>query len=110
MRVWYNGAERFVSNTKKWHWDIIGPTSGSKPSAGPVASWTMYGRLRQTQRAVEAYREAIRLNPNHADAWFNPGIEYAIPGNRAKVMEVYEQLKPLDSDAASVFFNKVVLP
>ena len=69
-----------------------------------------YGWLKQTTQAIEAYQQALRINPEHAKAWFNLGVVYRISGQTSKVMEAHRQLKRLDPALADRFFNDFVLP
>jgi tetratricopeptide (TPR) repeat protein len=65
-----------------------------------------YYKLRRLDQAVEAYSEAIRLKPEFKTAWYNFGVAYAAQGNRAKVMETYNNLQTLDKSVADEFFRK----
>jgi tetratricopeptide (TPR) repeat protein len=47
-------------------------------------------------RAMSAYREAARLEPEFARAWFELGAAYIRLGERDEVLVVLERLKKLD--------------
>jgi DNA-binding SARP family transcriptional activator len=50
------------------------------------------------------------LKPKDAHAWYGLGKTYAACGERARVIEVYQKLKGLDSGLADDFFRRYVLP
>jgi tetratricopeptide (TPR) repeat protein len=60
--------------------------------------------------AVSALREAVRLKPDLAEAWYNLGIAYRQQGDRSRLLEVYQQLRILNPTLADEFFRKVVRP
>ena len=60
--------------------------------------------------AVEAYRKAVALQPENADAWYNLGVDYAILGERDRIREIYQTLRRLDSSRAERYFNTYILP
>jgi len=69
-------------------------------------AWAMlgeaYGWLEQTTKAIEAYQQALRINPESAEAWNNLGVEYAQAGQTAKAIEAHQQalrINPEDADA-----------
>ena len=51
---------------------------------------------KQYADAVNAYRAAILLRPNFAQARLNLGLTYAAAGNRRAAMEEYNQLRQID--------------
>ena len=57
-------------------------------------------------KAVEAFREALRINPEYAKAWFGLGLAYRESGQSERVREVYERLKAIDPAAAEEFLKK----
>lgn len=59
---------------------------------------------------MEAFQQALRLDPEYAKAWYGLGLAYAVMGHRDQVMEVYRRLKGLDAALAEEFFQKTVLP
>jgi tetratricopeptide (TPR) repeat protein len=69
-----------------------------------------YGGQRQIEDAIAAFREALRLKPDYAEAWYGLGVSHALKGDRQQVREVYQQLKTLDPSMADEFFRKFVLP
>ena len=61
-----------------------------------------YGKFKDRKKAIESYKEAIRLNPNDPDAQYNLGIIYGEMGNYPQALELFKEtirLKPDDADA-----------
>ena len=56
----------------------------------------------QSQRAIEEYDKAIRLNPEHAGAYFNRGIAYRELGRKTEAVADFEKLITLTDDAQQV--------
>ena len=61
------------------------------------------------ERKIEELKQAIRINPDFADAHFNLGLAYVLSNDRASALEQYEILKSLDPDPemANVLFNEI---
>lgn len=55
-----------------------------------------------TEQAIEAYKQAVRINPQDVDAWDNLGANYAEAGNNVLAIKAYKQvvrIKPQDAGA-----------
>jgi len=50
-----------------------------------------YGYLNRYNDAVEAYRQAIKINPENADAWHNLGVAYYKLNRYNDAIEAYRQ-------------------
>jgi cytochrome c-type biogenesis protein CcmH/NrfG len=50
-----------------------------------------YGESNQPDKAISAYREAVRLDPEHADAWGNLGAAYTGAQQLDKAIEALQQ-------------------
>jgi len=68
--------------------------------------WALRGHLEgeagKHEQAVQAYREAIRLKPDLADAWYNLGIAYRKVGQYQQAVQAYREairLRPDDAEA-----------
>ena len=71
-----------AGKTGQWRWKKprIGRVCWPIAAAGPRPSratmpgtglGVAYGKLGRHQEAIEAYREALRLEPDNADVWYN---------------------------------------
>ncbi len=69
-----------------------------------------YTGLNQLDQANKNYREALRINPEYANAWYGLGITYYRQGKRDKVREIYQTLRKLDPAKAEQYFNTLILP
>lgn len=59
----------------------------------------------QTDRAKEAYREAIRLKPDYADVYYNLGVVMAEQGGSAEAMKDYRRAIEIDPDYSAAYYN-----
>jgi tetratricopeptide (TPR) repeat protein len=70
-----------------------------------AAAWSYLGLARQRQHrygpAVEAYEEAIRLEPRMANARFNLGVAFLQLGDFNGAADAYRGLQPLDPQFAA---------
>jgi len=58
--------------------------------------------------AIEAYSEAIRLDPEYAIAWFNKGTALVDQGNYTEAIEALDEAIRLDPEFAEAWDNKGV--
>ena len=54
----------------------------------------LYG-FKQYEEAIAAYDQAIRLNPNYADAYNNKGLALDQFGRKREAQQAYEKAKQL---------------
>ena len=66
-----------------------------------------YGDLGRTSEAIEAYKAAIRINPDDAKAHFNLGLSYLIVANKSAALDEYKILKDIDRESANKLFNLI---
>jgi tetratricopeptide (TPR) repeat protein len=59
----------------------------------------------QYHQAIEAYREAVRLNPKYTDAWNNLGAVYQKAGLSAKAIDALRSAAQAQPDNAVVWYN-----
>jgi cytochrome c-type biogenesis protein CcmH/NrfG len=52
---------------------------------------------------VEAYREALRLKPDDAEAWYNLGVSYGKLGRCQEAVEAYREALRLKPDFAEAW-------
>ena len=69
-----------------------------------------YGKLGRYREAIEAYREALHLKPDNADAWAKLAIIYARSGNRSAALEAVKELRRYDPKRAERVFDLIVKP
>ena len=68
------------------------------------------GKSGRNQKAIDAYKQAIRIKPYHVKAHYNLGLTYFDLNNRGGVFEEYEILVTLDEKLASgllILYNKL---
>jgi tetratricopeptide (TPR) repeat protein len=66
-----------------------------------------YSKLRRYREAIEAYKEAIRIKPDFAEAHYNLGLTYLILGDKGSALDEYRILKDLDKDLANKLFTLI---
>ena len=66
-----------------------------------------YGGLGDIKAEVEAFKQAIRVNPDFAPAHYNMGIIYLNNSDKAAALEEYKILKELDPDMAEMLFKNI---
>ena len=59
----------------------------------------------ETAKAIEAYKQALRINPEYAGAWYNLGIDYYDANQTAKAIEAFQQALRINSDDAASLYN-----
>ena len=64
-----------------------------------------YRGLDRDAEAVEAYKEAIRLEPDNASAHFGLGLTHLMSGNRGAALDEYRTLRKLDRELAESLFK-----
>ena len=64
--------------------------------------------MKQYLQAMNAFQQALLINPEFALAWYNMGEIYYFTGERPKVMEIYTKLLVLDADIASLYYNDFI--
>ncbi len=60
------------------------------------------------EEKIEAYKQAIRINPDDADAHFNLGNAYGSSGMYKEEIEAYKQAIRIDPDFAYAPQNKIL--
>ncbi|MEH2141171.1 tetratricopeptide repeat protein [Nostoc sp.] len=60
------------------------------------------------QGAVAAYIEAIRLNPNYAEAYNNQGGVRADLGDQKGAIEDYNQALRINPNLAQAYYNRCI--
>lgn len=66
-----------------------------------------YGGLDKSSQEMEAFKQAIRVDPDFAPAHYNMGIIYLNTGDKAAALEEYKILKVLDQNMAEILFERI---
>jgi tetratricopeptide (TPR) repeat protein len=61
-----------------------------------------YGKLGRYTEAIEAFKQAIRINPDYADAYFNLGVVYVKLGRYTEAIETFKQAIRINPDFAEL--------
>ncbi|MBC7162892.1 MAG: serine protease [Immundisolibacter sp.] len=64
-----------------------------------------YGQAGQTTKAIEAFQQALRINPEQAEAWNNLGVVYRQAGQTAKAIEAFQQALRINPEHAKAWNN-----
>ncbi|HXG67773.1 MAG TPA: tetratricopeptide repeat protein [Blastocatellia bacterium] len=57
------------------------------------------------EKAIEAYRQALQLNPDSTDAWYHLGMAYSSLGRYKEAVEAYSRAIRRKPDYAAAHFN-----
>ena len=63
------------------------------------------GNLGHDAQAIDAYRQALRINPQDADAWNNLGFSYIGAGQYAQAIEACRQALQINPQNADAWYN-----
>ena len=64
-----------------------------------------YLNLGKLEEAIIAYQQAIQIDPNHANAYFNLGLAYGRQGQLEQAIAAYQQAIQIDPNDADVYTN-----
>ncbi len=103
--VWLNKAVA-LEEKQDWPGLLAHSKKWGKARPGDADAWynlgVAYGDLNQPDKAIEAFREALRINPKHVNAWKNLGVAYGKLKQTDKAIEAYREalrINPEDADA-----------
>ena len=74
------------------------------PTPG-TTSGSLTSNLKRYDDAIEAYRQALRINPENADAWNNLGIAYNNLKRYDDAIEAYRQALRINPEYANAWYN-----
>ncbi len=98
-----------LENRKNWPALLEHTLRWTKAQPGNGAAWfglgSAYDKDGQFVKAIEAYQQALRTNPEFASAWINLGIAYDEVGQPAKAIEAYQQALRIDPEDADAWYN-----
>ena len=63
--------------------------------------------LGNSDREIEAYKRAIRIDPDFASAHYNLGVALLQTGDKVAALDEYRILKNLDKQSANQLFNQI---
>jgi len=63
----------------------------------------------EIERAIEDYDEAIRLNPQYADAYYNRGNAYANLGQSQQAIKDFNEAIHLNPEYSNAYYNRGVV-
>ena len=74
-----------------------------------------YDEQASTKKTIESYKQAVRINPDYAEAHYYLGVAYIDLNDeeelneklRDSALEQYEILKSLDPERANELFDKI---
>jgi len=66
-----------------------------------------YVELKRYTEAIEAYREAIKIKPDYALAYYNLGFAYLDAGDKESAMLQYNILKSQDVELAAKLLQNI---
>ena len=73
-----------------------------------VAWWALgcaFEKLKFSEDAIAAYRQAIKIKPDYADAWNNLGNAYDDSGRTDDAIAAYRQAIKIEPDCAGTWYN-----
>jgi tetratricopeptide (TPR) repeat protein len=66
-----------------------------------------YVNLKRYPEAIEAHKQAIRLDPKLARSYFNLGLAYHFAGCSEEAMQQHKILQTLDPELAKQFLERI---
>lgn len=80
-----------------------------KARPGHSTAWfalgVAYQGTNQMAKATEAYRRALRIDPELVEAWNNLGLAYGRTNQTAKAIEAYQQALRIDPEHFNAWYN-----
>lgn len=81
----------------------------TKAQPGSDMAWfslgVAYVETGQFTRAIEAYQQALRINPEYALAWFGLANTYSKSGQSAKAIEAYQRTLRINPEYTDAWYN-----
>jgi tetratricopeptide (TPR) repeat protein len=81
----------------------VAPLAGENASPVPMIPLRKAGRAAE---AIEAFQQALQINPDYVKAWVGLGLAYRDAGQQEQAREAFKRLKALDPAAADAFSDK----
>ncbi len=66
-------------------------------------------RLGKFTDAIEAYDQALKIDPNYSSAWNNKGVALSRMGKYSEAIKAYDQALMIDQNYSALYENHVIL-
>ena len=66
----------------------------------------LFGNLKRHQEAIADYTQAITINPQYADAYYNRGVAKSALGDKAGAIADYNQAITINPQDAKTYYNR----
>jgi tetratricopeptide (TPR) repeat protein len=98
-----------LENRKDWPALIEHSLRWTKAQPGSPMAWhnlgASYGQAGQFTKAIEAYQQALRINPEYTRAWSGLGLVYGSIDQPAKAIEAFEQALRINPELGQAWFG-----
>ena len=105
---WLNQAA-VLEKKKDWAGLLRWSQAWLKASPGNAAAWfgagEGYGYAGQLSQAIDAYRQALRFNPQYEGGWYNLGVAYAKAGQYPRSIEAFRQCLHINPQSKEAWSN-----
>jgi tetratricopeptide (TPR) repeat protein len=105
---WFKNISELVVK-KDWPGLLNHALRWTQTLPGDAVAWNSlgyaYGESNQPAKEIEAFQQAIRINPEYAVAWYNLGNVYINADQHAKAIEAYQQAIHIDPEYADAWHN-----
>jgi len=106
--AWYERSDE-LDDAQDWQGLLAHCRRWTQAEPRSAAAWDFlgiaYARLGRYREAVEAHREALRLNPGNARIWYNLGVSYGELGRYREALEASREAVRLAPDKAVAWHN-----
>ena len=106
--AWLAGVTGFL-NSKDWtglrDWDLAWTKSEPKNADAWCSLGFAYALLQRSIDALDAYRQALRINPEYAEAWLNLGAAYGDLQRSTEAINAYRQALRINPELATAWLN-----
>ena len=107
--IWWLNKAAELEGKKDWPGLLEHAQAWTRAQSQDSMAWTAlgeaYGQLKQTTKAIEAYQQALRINPEFAEAWDGLGDAYAQAGQTATAIEAYHQALRINPEYGEAWYN-----
>jgi cytochrome c-type biogenesis protein CcmH/NrfG len=108
MTQWLNKSAELESR-KDWTGFLEHSLRWTKAQPGSDIAWFSLGhayfRAKQIAKSIEAFQEALRINPKLAEAWGSLGVVYGRSGQLDKSIEAFQQALRLNPEMLEAWYG-----